>query len=66
MGAGRPRIVDDPVNFTTWVDRAVLEEAKKAARGRGIGLGQVVRQALARLARGGRRPRPRRGKTSRS
>jgi len=35
----------------------MLEKAKKAARERGIGLGQVVRQALERLARGGRRPR---------
>jgi hypothetical protein len=66
VGAGRPRLVDDPVNFTTWVDRAVLEQAKKGARTKGVSLGQVVRDALLRLAGGRRKPRPRRSEKSRS
>ena len=66
MGAGRPRIVDDPVNFTTWVDRGVLEQAKKGARTKGVSLGQVVRDALLRLAGGQRKPRPPESEKSRS
>jgi hypothetical protein len=63
VGAGRPRIVDDPVNFTTWVDRGVLEQAKKSARTKGVSLGQVVRDALLSLARGQRKPLPRESKS---
>jgi hypothetical protein len=66
VGAGRPRIVDDPVNFTTWVDRAVLEGAKEGARTKGVTLGQVVRDALLHLAGGRRKSRPSPSEKSRS
>jgi len=66
VGAGRPRIVDDPVNFTTWVDRTVLEQAKEGARRKGVSLGQVVRDALLHLAGARHKPRTRRSEKSRS
>jgi hypothetical protein len=66
VGAGRPRIVDDPVNFTTWVDRTVLEQAKEGARTKGVSLGQVVRDALLNLAGVRHKSRTRRSEKSRS
>jgi hypothetical protein len=39
----------EPVNFTVNVDRKVIEAARKAAAAEGVGLGEVVRSALARL-----------------
>lgn len=63
--AGRRRKWQDPVNFTVNVERELIEAARAAADARGIGLADVVRAALSRLV-GGRRPRPRRLKTSRS
>lgn len=63
---GRPKVIKNPVKSAFWLDREVLDQANEAARAQGTTVSEVVRKAIARLARSGRRPRPRRSKTSRS
>lgn len=63
MGAGRPKTLLDPVKAVLWFEREDLERARAVARLKGETLSELMRAAVARLT-GGRRPRPRRGKTS--
>jgi hypothetical protein len=60
VGAGRPKIVEEPVTLSLWVDRALLEKARRAAEARGTSLPDVLRAMLSRLAGG--KPRAKRRK----
>jgi hypothetical protein len=50
VGAGRPRIVEEPITFSVWVDRATLERARVVAEEDGVSLADVVRASITRLA----------------
>lgn len=65
MGAGRPRTIESRESFTLALPRDVLEALRASAKAEGVSVADVVRSILARSVRG-RRPRPRRSKTSRS
>jgi hypothetical protein len=59
IGAGRPRTLENALKFAFWVDRGILEQAKKRAAEKGTNVSAFLRDALIRLA-GGRRTKPRR------
>jgi hypothetical protein len=65
VGAGRPKTLERSHNLVIRVEADVLERAKAGAKVAGTTISNEIRSTLARLA-GGRRPRPRRSRTSRS
>lgn len=65
VGAGRKPILKDAASVTLYLDQRMLDELDARAKREGVSRSDFIRSALERLA-GGRRPRPRRSKTSRS
>jgi hypothetical protein len=54
-----------PETFTLRIETELLQEARRVARDRGMKVSALIREGLLNIV-GGRRPRPRRSKTSRS
>jgi hypothetical protein len=64
-GPGRPKGMSKPETFTLRIETELLQEARRVARDRGMKVSALIREGLLNIV-GGRRPRPRRSKTSRS
>jgi antitoxin component of RelBE/YafQ-DinJ toxin-antitoxin module len=52
-----------PETFTLRIETELLEEARRVARERGVKVSALIREGLLNVI-GGRRPRPRRSKTT--
>ena len=65
LGSGRPKKLEEPVNFTIRIEKELIEKAREAAWAARISLSDLVRETFERLvsrSRADASPQPKRAR----